>query len=124
MNHKTHRKRTVGLIALLLISDISYFSLVNPGNSNSFVVIVGCILIALSIYILVLALTKLFAVFFLISHSSQRRLTIFLTILLVFLLLMQSIGQLSLRDVLTIVPLMVVLYLYLTYITKNKIRPT
>ncbi len=120
--NRHYQYQKLGAVLLLLVADIVYFGLVNPANSNSLVVFIGCILIIFTIYILIYGLIKLLAVFFPISRSTQRRLTIFITLLLAFLLLMQSIGQLSLKDILAMVPLMIVLYLYLTYITKSKTR--
>jgi hypothetical protein len=87
-------------------------------------IILGSLLTALTIYFILLALTRLLAVFFIMSKRTQRRFAIFITLILMFLLLMQSIGQLSLRDILAIVPLMVILYIYLTYISKPKTRST
>jgi Ca2+/Na+ antiporter len=109
-------------MAPLIILDAGFFSLVDPRNSSSFMIIIGCILIGLTLYLVLRALTRLAGVFFTISDHTQRRFVIFITILLMFMLLMQSIGQLSLKDILAIVPLMIVLYLYLTYTSKTKAR--
>ena len=116
--------RTLRFILPLLLADIVFFSLIDPANSTSFMIILGSLLTALTIYFILLALTRLLAVFFIMSKRTQRRFAIFITLILMFLLLMQSIGQLSLRDILAIVPLMVILYIYLTYISKPKTRST
>ena len=116
--------RTARFVLPLLLADIVFFGLVDPTNSNSFMIIVGCFLTAMTIYVMILGLTRLLAVFLTMSYRTQRRFSIFATLILVFLILMQSIGQLSLRDVLAIVPLMVVLYIYLTYTSRTKSRST
>ncbi|MGH7142022.1 MAG: hypothetical protein ACREF5_00900 [Candidatus Saccharimonadales bacterium] len=112
----------IRIIILLLVVDIFFFSLVNPVNSSSFMVIIGCLLVALTLYVIFRVLIKVFAAFVPVSGRSQRRFATFITILLVFLLLMQSIGQLSLHDAIAVVPLMVVLYVYLTYNSKDKLN--
>jgi Ca2+/Na+ antiporter len=100
--------------------DILFFSLINPTTSNSYVVILGCVLVILTVYALVLTATRLVAIFIPISAATQKRFTLFVSLLLVFMLLMQSIGQLSTRDLIAILPLLVVLYIYLAYIAKDK----
>lgn len=114
--------RAIKFIIPLLIADIVFFSLINPTNSNSFVIILACLLSALTFYELFLGLMKLISFFLTISVKSQRRFALFITVLTMFLLLMQSIGQLSLRDILAIVPLMIILYLYITYSSRLKAR--
>jgi hypothetical protein len=108
------------IIVLLMMLDILFFGLVNPTTSNSYVVILGCILIILSTYALVLIVTRLVAIFIPVSVATQKRFTLFVSLLLVFILLMQSIGQLSTRDLIAILPLLAVLYIYLTYVAKDK----
>ena len=122
MSRITRVFRAIRFILPLIVADIVFFSLINPANSSSFMIILGCILTALSIYMIIFGLTRLLAIFITVSRRTQRRFAIFITLVLMFLLLMQSIGQLSLRDILAIVPLMVVLYIYLTYTSRTKAR--
>jgi hypothetical protein len=108
------------IIVLLLMINVLFFGLINPTTSNSYVVMLGCILIILNIYALVLIITRLVAIFIPVSAATQKRFTLFMSLLLVFMLLMQSIGQLSTRDLIAILPLLAVLYIYLTYISKGR----
>ena len=124
MRHITNVYPAIKFVIPLLVADIVFFSLVNPLSSNSFMIIIGCLLTALTIYIVLRALTRLLGVFISMSQPTQRRFAIFMTLLLMFLLLMQSIGQLSIRDILAIVPLMIVLYIYLTYTSRTRARST
>ena len=102
------------LIELLLGVDVIFFGGFNP-NDSSFLVIIGCALLALTIYLLVAGLTNFFALGLPLQGATKQRLKIFLTLLIVFFILMQSIGQLSLRDALAVLPLAVVAYLYVSY---------
>ena len=62
------------IIVLLLMIDVLFFGLINPTTSNSYVVILGCILIILTIYALVLIITRLAAIFIPVSAAVQKRL--------------------------------------------------
>jgi uncharacterized protein YacL len=55
-----------------------------------------------------------------VSTSAQKQLALSLTISVMFLLLMQSIGQLSIRDILAMIPLAVLSYFYLGYTFKKR----
>jgi hypothetical protein len=114
--------RKIKIIALLIAADVLFFCLVNPTDSNSFVALAGCLLLALTAYALVLGSVRLVAIFIPISERSQRHLASFTTLSLIFLLLMQSIGQLSLRDTLAVVPLTIILYVYLTYAASKNAK--
>src|SRR5450631_1359859 len=99
MRRITNVYPSIKVVIPLLVADIVFFSLINPLSSNSFMIIIGCLLTALTIYIVLRALTRLLAVFITMSQRTQRRFAIFMTLLLMFVLLMQSIGQLSIRDI-------------------------
>jgi hypothetical protein len=48
--------------------------------------------------------------------KNSRKLTVFTVVMVCLLLALQSIGQLSIRDVIIIIPLAVLLYAYIAYI--------
>jgi hypothetical protein len=54
-------------------------------------------------------------------RRTRRRLTLFVTGIIGALLAMQSIGQLSVRDALVIVPIAIIIYVYFTY-ARNTMR--
>ena len=115
MIYRLIRSRKLKLILLVFGIDLLFFGFVNPVSGHSYVAIVGSLLLAISIYIMLRLIVMLFSVFFPISQRSQNRLGVFLSLVAVFLLLMQSVGQLSARDVLAVVPLMLISYLYIGY---------
>jgi len=63
---------------------------------------------------------RLIALFWPFSIRSQRHLAGALTLLATFMILMQSIGELSWRDVLAIVPLVAILYVYVGYFARPR----
>jgi hypothetical protein len=107
-------KRFLLIVGLLVLNGL-FFSITNPDHINSGMLIVGFIFLGVTIY----AFMELFL--YLISRAgvkikNRRRLAIFLAILFSVLLALQSIGQLSSRDILVIIPLWLMFYIYLTHI--------
>ncbi len=107
-------KRFLIMMSLLVLNGL-FFSITNPDHINSGMLIVGFIFLGVTIY----AIMDLFL--YLISRTgvnikNRRRLAIFLAILFSVLLALQSIGQLSARDILVIIPLWLMFYIYLTHI--------
>jgi TRAP-type uncharacterized transport system fused permease subunit len=105
----------IGLIIVLLIADYEFFSLTNPNNVPSFVLVLGFLLLLMTLYLVVRVVVTLL-------RRTRRRLTGFTTGLLGVLLALQSIGQLTTRDAVVIVPIAIVLYVYFTY-ARTKMRP-
>ena len=103
----------------VLGADIIFFNLVDPAVS-SFVIVVGCILLAATIYCLTLLSSDVIAMFVGTSARTRRRAALFVTAPLTFLILMQSIGQLSGRDVLAAVALTIIFYIYVSYVAGRR----
>jgi hypothetical protein len=108
-------------ISALLVADGLLFGTTNPDNTLSFTLIIGFILLCTTAYYLLdglLALTKLYG----LPLRHKRRLLRTLTLLVAGLVALQSIGQLSPRDVLVLSPLTVLLYLYIAYARSSRQR--
>lgn len=111
----------VGLLIGLFAIDTIFFSLTNPSTVPSIFLIVGYCLILLTLYWLLrgaLAVAGLYSA----RVGRQRRLVAFLTAGAGLLVGLQSIGQLTLRDVIVVLLLAVILYAYLTYAKKRPVR--
>lgn len=109
------RYRKAGWLAGLLLVDGLFFSLVNPRQAHAFVIIIGFGLVVVTLYALfdlLLALAERIVTF---SARTRRRLRDSLTMLLALLLAMRSIGQLTVKDILAIIPLVLLLAFYLSY---------
>ena len=113
---KTYLKNRKFVIVFgLLVLNGLFFSITNPDHINSGILIVGFVFLGITIY----AIMELFL--YIIDRAgvklkNRRKLAIFLAILFSILLALQSIGQLRARDVIVIVPLWLMLYIYLTHI--------
>lgn len=107
-------------IGFLFIIDFIFFSTTNPSGGSSFTIILGCVLLAVTTYIVARLVLYAFGKAGGVSLAVQRRLSLAGALALTFLILMQSIGQLGTRDVLAIIPLAFTSYLYLSYVRKKE----
>ena len=114
-------RKLVRFRAVILLAGVDglFFGVLNPHSNNSFVIITGCIILAISLYVFCAAVLSIFARMGVVRRASTKRLSVFLALFLAFIILMQSIGQLGIRDMFAIVPFACVLYLYSTYISTK-----
>jgi len=105
---------------LLVIVDVYIFTMVNPHKAPSFVIGVAYLLVIVTFYLLLAWLLEFIAKFLGLPLHRQKKLTLLTTICAAVLIGMQSIGQLALRDLLAIIPLVFVLYFYLSYYGNHK----
>jgi hypothetical protein len=102
------------IVAILLI-DGFFFTLTDPNASSTSTLIAGCVLVALTFYTLI---SKIFGFINFSNMGLAKRnrfLAAYTTVVVVGIIALQSIGDLSLRDILIYVPLAILLYLYLSY---------
>jgi predicted membrane protein len=106
------------LIALLALDCLLYFS-TNARNVASLILIVGFVLLlATSYYIFygLIAISQLYG--FKVHH--QNRLALSLTGVFGALIALQSVGELSPHDVIVLLPLGLIAYLYSSYGAKKR----
>ena len=106
-------------IGALVTLDVALFSTTDVTKVPSVVVMIGFILLALTIYYL---FTGLFSLgrFYGIEVKRQKPLVTYVTLVTAGLLALQSIGQLSQRDVLVLFPLAMLAYLYSAYAKSGR----
>jgi hypothetical protein len=112
------RKRVWRVLALLLI-DIIFFGSTNTTKVASYLVIVGFLLLTMSFYQVIyyfLSFIKLYG----IPIKRKSHLAIYLTVVLGILVALQSIGELSPKDIIVLLPLAAVGYVYSSYMKPTK----
>jgi hypothetical protein len=119
MNIKSHRTRKLIRLVILFIGDSLFFSLINPTNVYSVVLIIGFILLALTIYAMIDFLLQLADRIVPFRQYTKKRVALAVTLVLSLLIAMQSIGQLTSKDILATVPLVIVLSFYFSYMTRK-----
>lgn len=103
------------LLAALVASDLVIFGGTSPHNASSGVLFIGFLLLAVNFYALLLAMLRL-AAWYGVSLGRHRKRFVRVTAgVFVGLAALQSIGELSPRDVLVLLPLALLGYLYLSY---------
>jgi hypothetical protein len=105
-------------VALAMV-DIAFFGLISP-NSSAFVIIPAFILVVLSIFVILTLIVAYVGKMFVVKPKNQKRIVFMSTATLGIIIALQSIGQLTVRDVATIVPLILVLYLYMSYTKSHR----
>lgn len=101
-------------VAALLIADGLFFGLTDPQTVHPIMLIVACLLLAATFYMLVQGALSLLKWYGIVVPQSQR-LARLMTGVAAFLIALQSIGQLSMRDLFLLIPLALVAYLYSSY---------
>jgi hypothetical protein len=104
----TVKGQSISLVGLLIGTTIFFIS-VNPGTLPVALILLPFILLFL---ILLLGSNLLISYFFTISNKSRRVIALAVSVLPVLLLVIQSITQLTLRDVILTMAILVVIVWY------------
>lgn len=113
--HHKHFWQTV----CVCILDIIFFSKTNASKIAPFFLIVGFLLLVITCYELLYGLLSIGRIYGLNVRYKQR-LAIYLSGVAGLILALQSIGELTPRDVLVMLPLVTLGYMYGVYATSHK----
>lgn len=102
-------------VTLVTLFACVFFGIVSPTPASSLAVIAGSITLGAVFYVWFALFVRLAVLFWPFPIRQQRTLAVALTLMVMFLVLMQSIGELSWRDAFAAIPLAIVLYAYITY---------
>jgi len=108
-------------ISGLLLADAVVFGATNPNETVSFMLIVGYVLLCITLYYLFDALLSLSRLYGVPLRHKKRFLRTAIGVT-AGVIALQSIGQLSPRDILVLVPLITLLYLYIAYTRSTRQR--
>ena len=111
---------TYKYLAIVTLAASVFFSVVNPSKASTLMIFVGSVLLALLLYVWAAFLIGLVALFRTSPPISRRLLAVLISASCIFLLLLQSIGELSWRDTFVIVLLAFGIYVYLTYLARSR----
>ena len=113
------RRQQVALLALLA-ADCFYFSLTSPVHGHSIEIVIGGVLLIMSIYAGCWVIVHLLSLAVFWAPGKERRMSMVLTGPLAYVAFMQSIGQLNMRDIIAVVPVVGVAYFYIVYGYSNR----
>lgn len=98
----------------LLVLDILLFTTTNATTAPSFIAIVGFILLVATVYYVIYEIAGLGRLYGLPVHH-RKSLSAYLTVVSGLIIALQSIGELGSHDILVILPLALIGYLYSAY---------
>lgn len=104
-----------GRIAALLIVDALFFGMTDPADVPSFALIIGFLLFSATLYLFVQSLFRMGKWYGFSFGKHQQRMAKILTGVIAAIVALQSMGQLGGRDILVLIPFMLVAYLYTSY---------
>jgi hypothetical protein len=114
----TSYKQFWQIISLLVVDGI-FFTNSNAGQVAPFILIVGFLLLVFTSYLLLFGAISIMRLYGLpIRH--KKRLSVYLTLILGSIIALQSIGELSSRDIIVLLPLVTLGYMYGLYITTHR----
>lgn len=103
----------------MLIVDIAFFTRTDASKIAPFLLIVGILLLAATFYELIYGLLS-FARLYGLPIRHKNRLAIYLSGILVLIVALQSIGGLTPRDILVLLPLTTIGYIYGLYTSTRR----
>ena len=105
---------TIGLI----LSDVLFFILSDPAKLAVPFMIFGFLLIGANVYLICRFAGRILAELGLIK-SSRRWAVALVSLFINVMIILQSMGQLSLRDIIALIPLVLVTYFYFTRVSSR-----
>lgn len=115
VTHYRHFWQALGV----LIMDMAFFTKTSASKVAPIVLILGFVLLVLTCYELIYGLLSVARLYGLPVRYKQR-LAVYLSGVLGLILALQSIGELTPRDVLVLLPLATLGYIYGVYVTTHK----
>ena len=107
------RKTIAGLV--LVVADSLFFTTTNPNKVASSVLIVGFVLVAFSIFGLLRLVLAAATFYGLPLQNRGRRVALLVGISMAIAVALQSLGELTLRDVVVLILLTGLIYVYTSY---------
>ena len=104
---------------VVLIADVAFFTRTDASKIAPFLLIVGILLLAVTCYELMYGLLS-FARLYGLPIRHNKRLAVYLSGTLVVIVALQSIGELTTRDILVLLPLATIGYIYGMYASTRR----
>lgn len=119
MNKIISKYKLVLSFVFLLVLDGLFFGFTNPDNVSQIFLLFGFVLAGLTTYVFILLVLK-YLKYLGFKFKNESRISIILTIVIVIALALESIGQFTTIDLVTLLVFCLILYVYLGAISSNK----
>jgi len=124
MKHVLFHNRHLQVCAALIAADCLVFTLVDPKNASAPWLIAGYILLGLTLFGLASLLASSLRAYGDRTHSAGKRFLRYGAAILVAVVGLQSIGQLTVKDVGALLPFVIIAYFYFGYGKKMATEKT
>jgi hypothetical protein len=114
LKHLVKHIHQITLLACIGV-DLLFYSATNPDNGSSYVLVVGFALLTISLYFVIDRLLQFMGLCGLSIGRYRHRLALCVSGVFMGLTALQSIGELTARDVVIFIPLSAILYVYFSY---------
>ena len=111
----SHRYIKALVMGGLLLADGLFFNMTNPNTVPSWALIVGFVLVSTTVYSLFTGICQLGSFYGLWSGVNAKRIARLLGISSGIAIALQSLGELSLRDVVVLLLLTAIAFVYISY---------
>lgn len=115
MRQKLLNNRHTKICAALIAADCLVFTLVNPRTASAMWLIVGFALLGCTFFGLASLLASSLKGYGEQTHRAGKRFLRYGAVIVLAILGLQSIGQLTVKDVVALLPFVVIAYLYFGY---------
>lgn len=115
MNQKLLKNRHTKISAALIAADCLVFTLVNPRTASAMWLVVGFVLLGCTFFSLASLLAASLKGYGEQTHRAGKRFLRYAAVIALALLGLQSVGQLTVKDVAALLPFVVIAYLYFGY---------
>ncbi|CAN5163377.1 hypothetical protein BH09PAT3_BH09PAT3_2920 [soil metagenome] len=115
MKQNIYHHRHFQVCAALIVADCLVFTLVNPSQASATWLITGYVLLGLTLFGLASLLATTLKSYGERAHGVGKRLLRYGATAVVAIIGLQSIGQLTVKDVMTLLPFIIIAYLYFGY---------
>lgn len=106
-------------LALFIIIELFFLMSVNPFTSPAFNLFLGIVFIVVDYYLLVSYVISYLSKEFMSIKIRRKKLIITLSSVGGLLIMLESLGQLTFKDIIVIIVLAVIIYLYTWYIMER-----
>lgn len=108
-------KHYIKVLGALIGVDFLFFGLTNASKVSVLILVIGFILLTINIYMLVTGVVKLLRWYGINLGESRNRITLMISGFLAAIVAFQSTGQLTLKDMVVLIPFILGAYFYTSY---------
>ena len=107
------------VLPLFILLQVIFFSSINPFSAEAFILFMGIFLIICDLYLLINQTLIFLSKEFMFIKLRRKKLTIVVTSIGALLVMLESLGQLTFKDIIVIIMLALIVYWYTWYIMDS-----